>query len=59
MAAGPILTLSGLPVAVLSSIVKVAGAPGTHAGLAGAWFGYHEGSQPSQKNRGVGVGVRT
>lgn len=44
MAAGPILTLSGLPVAILSSIIKVAGAPGPHAGLAGAWFGYHEGS---------------
>lgn len=44
MVAGPVLMLSGLPVAVLSSIIKVAGAPSPHAGLAGALFGYHEGS---------------
>ena len=39
--------LLGLPVAVLSSIIKVAGAHGPHAGLAGAWFGYHKGSRGS------------
>lgn len=47
MVAGPVLMLSGLPVAVLSSIIKVAGAPSPHAGLAGASFGYHEGSRGS------------
>ena len=46
-AAGPVPMLLGLPVAVLSSIIKVAGAPGPHSGLAGAWFGYHKGSRGS------------
>lgn len=68
MVAGPILMLSGLPVAVLSSIIKVAGAPSPHAGLAGASFGYtREGScgslspqipAESEKQR-CGVGVKT